>query len=249
MFELSYIAPRGQVKFDMFYGQEGPFVVLDSLTGLVGEFQDSPLQVVGSPGARVDFRDRVVAPMTGSFTLAVLSEEQWLLVRRSFSTREYGQLVLDTGVRRFSAPVRLAASLPSPGGAPKHASTLEVSLVSDGEFGGVWSRELSADSKLVTVTNLGDVPIWPEIVWSGDGGKVTLPSGASFTLPRVTGRHVLPLARSKSGKVSGPRGFDRGLTNQINAVGEQVPVGEQRTYKIPDGAELHWREGVLDPWI
>ena len=249
MFELSYIAPGGRERFDMFYGQEGPFIVLDSLTGLVGEFQDSPLQVVGSPGARVDFRDRVVSPMTGSFTLAVLSEEQWLTVRRSFSSREYGQLVLDTGERTFSAPVRLAASLPAPGGAPKHGSTVEVSLVSDGEFGGVWSREYSSPDNLVTVTNLGDVPIWPEVVWEGSGGNVILPSGASFTLPGVTGSHVLPLARSKSGRVIGPNGFDRELSRQIDAVGEQVPVGEQRQYRIPNGAELHWREGVLDPWI
>lgn len=249
MYELSYIAPNGGERFDMFYGQDGPYIVLDSISGLVGEFQDSPVQSVGAPGSRVDFRDRVVAPMTGSFTLVVLGGEQWVRVRRAFSSRQYGQLILQTEWNRFSLPVRLAQSLPTPGGAPKRGSTINVSLVSDGEYGGVWSSEHASSDNSVTVTNLGDVPIWPEIIWEGAGGQVTLPSGAAFTLPRVSGRHVLSLARHNSGRVVNNSGFSRELTKKIGAVGEQVPVGETRQYKIPTGAQLHWREGVLDPWI
>lgn len=249
MFELSYISPDGRNRFDMFYGDEGPYIVLDSLSGLVGEFQDSPIQTVGVPGARVDFRDRVVAPMTGSFTLVVLSTEQWLSVRQSFSTTKYGRLELRTEGRIFSCPVRLSSALPPPASAPKHGSTLEVSLVSDGEYGGLWSRAYQSDKNKVTVTNMGDVPIWPTVEWEGSGGSVKLPSGASFTLPAVHGPHMLSLARHMSGKVTSARGFEPDVTKQIGAVGEQVPVGQQRVYEIPAGAKLHWREGVLDPWI
>lgn len=249
MYELSYIAPGGADQFDMFFGQDGPYIVLDSIAGLVGEFQDSPVQSVGVPGSRVDFRDRVVAPMTGSFTLVVLSEGQWLRVRRAFSSRRYGQLVLSSDRGRFSAPVRLAQTLSTPSGEPKHGSTIAVSLVSDGEYGGVWSSQHASSDNLVTVTNLGDVPIWPEIIWDGAGGQVILPSGAAFQLPQVAGRHSLPLARQNAGRVFSGAGLERELSRQVGAVGEQVPVGESRQFQIPDGAELHWREGVLDPWI
>lgn len=249
MFELSYVSPDGRHHFEMFYGEDGPFIVLDSLSGLVGEFQDTPIQTVGVPGARVDFRDRVVAPMTGSFTLVVLSVEQWLSVRQAFSTTKYGRLELRSEGRIYSCPVRLSASLPAPQAAPKHGSTVEVSLVSDGDRGGVWSRSYQSDKKSVTVTNLGDVPVWPTVEWEGSGGAVTLPSGATLELPAVDRPHFLPLARNKAGKVTSDRGFEPEVTKKIGAVGEQVPVGEERTFSLPGGAKLHWREGVLDPWI
>lgn len=133
--------------------------------------------------------------------------------------------------------------------APKHGSTVDVSLVSDGDHGGLWSRSHQSDKKSVTVTNLGDVPVWPTVEWEGSGGVVMLPSGATLDLPAVDRPHFLPLARHKAGKVTSDRGFEPEITKKIGAVGEQVPVGESRKFSLPGGAKLHWREGVLDPWI
>lgn len=249
MFELVYVSPDFSTRFEMLQGEDGPFIVLDSLQGLVGEFSDTQIQTVGVPGARVDFRDRVVAPMTGGFDLVVTGVEQWLSVRKAFSTSKYGTLMLTVGAKTWSAKVRLSASLPSPGGRPHEGSIIHVQLVSDGEHGGLWFSTGESDARTVRVTNRGDVPVWPEIEWSGAGGVVTLPSGAQFELPSVSRAHVLPLARHRSGKVTSSRGYERAVTKKVNAVSESVPVGATRQFVLPEGAKLRWREGVLDPWV
>ena len=248
MYSLTYTSPGGE-HFEMLEGGDKPTIVLDSLTGLVGEFEDTSVRSLGVPGARVDFRDRVVAPMTGGFSLVVQSAEQWAMARAAFSTHRYGTLTLDVGDVKRTAPVRLSASLPSPGGRPKMGSQIQVALVSDGPGGGVWSERLQAMTQSVTVTNYGDVPVWPEIAWSGAGGDVYLPSGASFRLPPVSGEHRVSLARGERGRVYGPAGFDKDLTRTAGAVGEATPVGESRVYRVPSGARLEWSVGVLDPWI
>lgn len=248
-FELVYTSADG-VVLDLFDGSGGgPFVEVDSLSGFVGEFEDTVVSSPGVPGGRVDFRDRVVAPLTGSFTLVVPSREAWGVVREAFSTRRYGTLRLVSGRRVCELPVRLKVSLPSPGVRPGVGGRVQVDLVSDGVGGGVWlSRAVSRDSS-VTVTNWGDVPVWPEVVWSGAGGRVVLPSGVGFTLPAVVGEHRLPLARVNAGRVFGPDGeVDRALSREVGAVSEMVPVGESREYQVPDGAVLVWSVGVFDPW-
>lgn len=248
-FELVYTSADG-VVLDLFDGSGGgPFVEVDSLSGLVGEFEDTVVSSPGVPGGRVDFRDRVVAPMTGSFTLVVPSREAWGVVREAFSTHKYGTLRLTSGGRVSELSVRLRVSLPSPGVRPGVGERVQVDLVSDGVGGGVWlSRAVSRDS-IVTVTNWGDVPLWPEVVWSGAGGRVVLPSGVGFTLPAVVGEHRLPLARVNAGRVFGPDGeVDRALSREVGAVSEMVPVGESREYQTPEGAVLVWSVGVFDPW-
>ena len=96
-YSLKYVSPTG-AEYEFLDGSDGgPFVEIDTLAGFVGIFEDTPVQSVGVPGAVVDFRDRVVQQMTGSFTLVVYSREQWEKVRRDFSTREYGTLILDSG--------------------------------------------------------------------------------------------------------------------------------------------------------
>lgn len=248
-FELVYTSPDGDV-FDLLDGSSGgPFVEVDTLSGFVGEFEDTVVSSPGVPGGRVDFRDRVVAPMTGSFTLVVPSRESWGGVREAFSTCRYGTLRLVSGGRVCETPVRLSVALPSPGVRPGVGSRVQVELVSDGDGGGVWGvREVSREN-VATVTNWGDVPVWPVVVWEGRGGRVVLPSGVGFTLPAVVGRHELPLARTNAGRVFGPGGeVDRALSRQVGAVSEMVPVGESREYTVPDGAVLVWTVGVFDPW-
>lgn len=247
MASLAYTSPDGAVVFDGLSGGTGAFIEFDTLSGFVGEFEDTRVQVPGVPGAFVDSRDRVVQPMSGSFTLVVRSVEGWVRARMAFSSLRPGRLELSTSAGVVWTPVRLAVSLPSPGHVPSTGARLQVDLVSEV---GVWLKSRSSNAPIVTLRNEGDVPVSPTIVWEGDGGVVVLPSGARFELPAVTGEHRLSLAPENSGRVIAPDGtFNKTLTRQVQAVGERVPVGMARTYSTPDGAQLEWNIGVFDPWI
>lgn len=239
-YSLKYVSSTGH-EYEFLDGSDGePFVEMDTFSGFVGVFEDTPVQSVGVPGAVVDFRDRVVQQMTGAFTLVVFDRGQWEKVRRDFSTREYGTLILESD-RRFELPVRLAESLPTPGHVPSVGSRLEVSMVADT---GVWLSRASATNS-VSVTNWGDVPVWPEIVWKGNNQSVVLPSGVGFPLPYVMGTHRLPLDRRASGKAVGE---ESSSVVKTDAVGEMVPVGATRQYTVTSGARVEWSVGVLDPW-
>lgn len=240
-FRISYVSPREDFRLDS--GREsGVFIEVDTLEGFVGVFEDTGVEPVGVPGVVVDFRDRVVSPVEGSFTLVVSSVEDWWRVYRAFSTRDYGTL----HVGEFRLPVRLAESLPFPSAVPVGGARVVVRLRGDG---GVWFAPLSSNTNFVNVTNWGDVPVWPTLVWDGAGGAVTLPSKATFTLPPVSGEHTLYLDRVRAGEVYDPNGvYDRELTATVDAVSEGVPIGEQREYAIPTGARLAWNVGVFNPW-
>lgn len=238
--ELRYVAPGG-AEYRLLAGSDGgPFIAAESLTGLVGVFEDTPVSVVGVPGGRVDFRDRVVKPMEGGFQLVVFTREQWAKARRDFSTRQLGLLVL-IGERRFELPVRLSAPLPAPSTVPSAGTALDVALIADG---GVW-LSTGKGTGAVTVTNWGDVPVWPTIVFSGVG-KVTLPSGTTIPLPSVTGEHVLDLSRGRAGTAVN---VVSGSLVPVDAVAEMVPVGATRTFRTEGPVRLEWKIGVFDPWI
>lgn len=239
-YSLRYVSPTG-VEYEFLDGSDGePFVEVDTLSGFVGVFEDTPVQSVGVPGAVVNFQDRVVQQMPGSFTLVVFSRGQWEQARRDFSAREYGTLILDND-GLFELPVRLAESLPSPGHVPEVGSRIEVSMVADA---GVWESVVSGFGT-VEVTNWGEVPVWPTVVWSGAGGDVVLPSGVGFRLPQVSAEHRLSLDRRASGKAVNSL---TGAKVNTDAVGEMVPVGQSRSYTVPSGVKLEWRVGVFDPW-
>ena len=239
-YSLKYVSPTGH-EYEFLDGSDGePFVEMDTLSGFVGVFEDTPVQSVGVPGAVVDFRDRVVQQMTGAFTLVVFSRGQWEQARRDFSTREYGTLILDND-GLFELPVRLSESLPTPGHVPAVGSRIEVSMIADT---GVWLSRASSTG-IVNVTNWGDVPVWPEIVWKGNNQSVVLPSGVGFPLPYVMGTHRLPLDRRASGRAVGE---ESSSVVKTDAVGEMVPVGATRQYTVTSNARVEWSVGVLDPW-
>ena len=245
---LRYVSPDGFELFEGLSGRtSGPFIEQGTLTGFVGVFEDTDVQVPGVPGAFVDGRDRVVQPLTGSFVVVVHSLAEWQKVRRGFSTSRAGTLVLTHGTKEYRLPVRLAVVPPSPGDVPRSGSRVEVQLRGNG---GVWLESRSSDALTVTLRNDGDVPVSPTVVWNGAGGTVILPSGARFTLPAVTGEHRLSLAPENSGRVTNASDtHNPKLSDQVGAVGERVPVGASRRYSTPDGARLEWELGRFDPWI
>lgn len=246
-FKLTYTSPDGD-SFSLLQGKTGPFIEEGTVSGLVGEFEDTTVQTPGVPGGNVAFKDRVISPMTGGFTVVAHNEEEWARTRRAFSTWRYGQLHLECGGSQYWTPFRLARPITSPEMRPDIAARTPIEGVSDGPNGGVWNTHVTSKDPRVTVTNFGDVPVWPEYVWEGNGGRVTLPSGAGFNLPKVTGVHRLPLIRTNSGKIYGPEGVDHELSRTTGAVSEMTPVGTSRTYTQPAGSTLTWNVGVLDPW-
>lgn len=239
MYSLEYVSPGG-VSFDLF-DRGRVRVEADTIGGLVGQFEDTGVQVVGESGHSVFFGDRVVAPLEGSFTVVVRDPSAWREFYRAWSTRVQGSLILGFGGHRLLLRCRLAVPLPFPASVPRRGARVEVSVIGDS---GVWVESFTGTG-LVTVTNFGDIPVWPEIVWSGSGGSVVLPSGAGFMLPAVDGESVLPLRRSNSGRVW--QGGE--LTGvRVDCFCESVPVGESRDFRVPAGARLSWDVGVLNPW-
>lgn len=240
MYSLEYVSPVGDT-FDLFSRDSGVRVEFDTLSGLVGSFEDSSVELVGEPGQRVNFLDRVVKPLEGSFTAVVDNPDVWREWYSAWSTVSEGTLVLHTNYRTFRLPVTLAKPLPFPSSRPVVGSRVDVDVIS---HGGVWLEEHSGTGE-VTITNYGDVPIWGDLSWEGAGGDVVLPSGAHVTLPPVDSLHTLPLRRSNSGRVwrDGKR-----TTRRVDAVCESVPVGESRTFSTPTGCVLSWNVGVFSPW-
>lgn len=99
---------------------------------------------------------------------------------------------------------------------------------------GVAKSSLMTGTNTVTVTNHGDVPVWPIIRYEGAGGVVTTPSSATFTLPAMESEAIVDL-------------------NPMNlrldgAFPESVSPGGQGVWKLPAGAQLEWSIGVADPW-
>lgn len=99
---------------------------------------------------------------------------------------------------------------------------------------GMFSTALLHGSNTVTVTNYGDVDIFPRIKYTGAGGQVTNPSGAKFTLEPATAETVINLDPLKN-KTPG-------------VLCESVKPGGRGVWKLPAGAQLYWAAQVADPW-
>lgn len=247
MYVLDLISPGGVELNLISDGAPGGLAVeAGGVEGLTGMFQDTPVQAVGEPGQFVNFSDRVVNPITGSLTVRVLDPEQWGAFRRAWSVWDTSILRLTIDGTVFRLPCRLQSSFSFPASIPKRNDAVQVPIISDRP--GAWLVAYSG-AGLVTVTNSGDIPVSPVIAWNGAGGKVTLPSGAYFTLPAVTSEHTLPMARSNSGRVLDATGAPvASLTRAVGAVGERVPRGAQLLYSLPPGARLDWDVGYFDPF-
>ncbi|MCI6205772.1 MAG: hypothetical protein SPK00_07685 [Corynebacterium glucuronolyticum] len=239
MVRLSWVDHTG-VETSLYPLKGDVYLQGDTLEGFTGVWSDNPTQVIGEEGARVDPRNRVIEPMTGALTLAIRSRDAYRKVRRMFSESKPGWLVLD----RWRLCCRLAEGLPAPGVIPQRGATVRVSLIGDA---GVWVQRFSSTGN-VTVTNHGDVPVWPRIMWKGAGGPVVMPSGASFILPAVSENRVVDLRRSAGGRVTIPDTgvVDRPLSKQTLVISEMVPPGLRARFTVPVGATLSYEVGVLD---
>lgn len=113
----------------------------------------------------------------------------------------------------------------------RSAATLSVPVLC---ADGVAKTSVMTGTGSVTVTNHGDVSVWPKIRYQGAGGVVTNPSGAKFTLPRAAEETIIDL---------NPR-----VLRLDGAFPENVPPGDTGVWVLPAGAQLEWTLGVADPW-
>lgn len=113
----------------------------------------------------------------------------------------------------------------------RSAETLTVPVVC---FDGVAKSSVMTGTGTVTVTNYGDVSVWPKIRHEGAGGVVTNPSGAKFTIPRAAEETIIDL--------------DPRVLRLEGAFPESVPPGATGVWVLPAGAQLEWTLGVADPW-
>lgn len=224
------------------------------IDGLVGDGDDVTIARVGDVGQSLDsFQPK---PMTGTLTVFVRGDEAadvdavWAGFRSGFSRTRQGTLVVESPSQVLSAGVRLSGPIPAPDEDPTSGGLVrdvQVPLVAD--RCGWWTDWLS-ESGTVTVTNWGDLTVWPQIRWNGSPGTVILPSGAKLALPRAAAERIVSLSMSQAGFVTDKEGVpDFKLREQMRgAYPEGVPAGEKRTYQVPRGATLEWQIGVLDPW-
>lgn len=258
MYRIKYISPEGKEWGLSTESHQGVFLIEGGLDGLVGSSGDSVTTSTLLTGQR--FHGVHTEPMTGSLTcqIAPLSGDKVSDVMRRFrgawSRHVPGTLIIeDDDLGIFRANVRLSESIAAPFKQPDDNSSIEcvIPLIADE---GVWLfRHDSKTDKdgVVKVKNWGDTQLTVRISWKGSGGQVTLPSGATFTLPETSEERILWLDNNKSLMVTDvDEKIDRELWKTVSyqALAETVPMGEEKVFKIPDGAVLIWDVATFDPW-
>lgn len=248
MYEMTYVSPDG-ASFALTGGQIE--VVEGGVDKLTGSVKERAYTAVGMSGQLLE--SHVIEPIRGALTLVIDStptkpaEVLVFELRRAFSHYRLGQLAVATprGVARLRC--RLDGTISDPTEVHSRSSGLElrIPLVADE---GVWKVGPYTGAGKINVSNFGDVTTYLEITWQG-GGPITLPSGATLTLPATSERRRLLLNPADSCAIIDDAGaVDHTLWQQIPYLPEGVPAGGQRTYQLPAGATATWHVSTLDPW-
>jgi len=238
----------------------GVFLTESGIDGLVGEISHSTITVPGVPGAFVTGSE--VGSVSGSLkchiapTVINRTGEQIRAERSQLYNRFRGAF------HRFKSnrltvgdlwcDIYLNGKIDTPSGRVEDATQLDISIPVINRSG-LWFSSQSNSSSIVTVTNLGDVVIYPKIRWHGEGGRVILPSGASFTLPASPSPLTVSLNPNDGYAVYSGDSlvFDREQWVKIRGsiLGEGIPPGVTTWYQLPNLAALKWEVGYLDPWV
>lgn len=217
------------------------------LEGLLGESPVAGLRLPGRPGVLPVVRPGgAPEPIVGSVGLVACSVDDW---RRLFGRVSRGgfDVVVEFGGVRCVLPCRLVGSPSWPERDCDCWVELVLRVVAEG---GVWRQVVPPTSGSVTVTNTGDVAVYPTVVWRGAGGQVVMPSGNTITLPRVSAERRVDFDPVESLLVTDVDGLtDDVVWKQVRASGfpEGVPPGGEGTYRLPEGATLSYALGWLDP--
>lgn len=252
--ELEVFSPTGQTM-KLIGGTSGVSVAKGGMIPTHAVRQAETFQPVGVGPARLVKGRAKVGESSGSLTVNVrpaegrTALENWHRFVSMFEPDDYSTLVLTSPNQRvFRTRVRLAAEgVPEPEITAPVFLALGLPLVRDNSM---WSLVTTQDGPTVAVTNTGKTPLFPSIKWT-TGGTVTLPSGATFTLPTVPVARTVTLNHNLFFDVTDHAGKrDVNLWRQINAqvLGEMVPIGATRTFTIPSGAKLITETEVNKPW-
>lgn len=258
---LTYIDPTGDEWPLLAENHRGVFITEAGLAGLRGKRTETTLQLVGRDGQRLQPGGRLQG-MTPELQLTVThtdthtTGEVWAAWHQAWPDGAPGELVLETeteeGIEKLHLPVRLPqdADLSVWDYQPDDRDVLSVAwpMVSDV---GAWGHDYESSSTTTVIDNWGNALISPEVEWSGAGGTVVAPSGATFTLPAVTALRRMLLDTAENYLVlDGQGNVDVDLWHKLRGgvFATPVPPGRKATWKIPVGATLRWRVGVMNPW-
>lgn len=250
MVEYVVVTPQGE-EYNLTTGNQGVFMEQGGAEGLPrAQPQENGVAVVGVPGER--YTGMTIPKAEGSFTVSCFpheglsNKEVESRFKAGFSHHREGWFIIkgwpqgDLKMRfrlaGFSAPTRQA----------KHGIFTRVT-VDLSAARGLWDQQFTGTG-VVQVVNMGDAVIHPRARWR-EGGDLVMPSGAVVPLPTVSDARTLVLDASESNVVIDDQGeVDHEVWGSFPVYPEGVPVGETRTYQLPDGATLIWDVGYLDPW-
>lgn len=256
-YEVVYVDPHGR-SWDLSYGDDGVLLLMGGLDGLAGVRSTEGLRLAGVPGQVVIPGSSTVEPVGGVLQVLVdpadvaPMEQLYPAWVSAWSHDRAGRVE----IRRDGGPLtwfecRLGdEGLPSSPQSPLLQRQIEMAIpyvIDDGVF---WERGSGINN--VTVTNRGHVFIWPRVYWSGRGGSIVMPSGATITLPDVpAGERVFYFDPLESGLIADLDGNpDRVLWEKVRRpyFAESVPPGGERTYTLFPGARLEYDIGFSAPW-
>ena len=232
------------------------FVPEGALTTLVGSVSRSDTTVPGRHGARPG--KPVVQPIQTTVDFYLHTTKTTTMPETYARFYDFWDLDRDTVLEAHTdhplsplfLTMRLHQTLP---GLRKDKRDLDELTVPVQVFAkdGVFWTEPDHRGGTVTLTNTGDVTIHPEIRWTGPGGTVTTPSQATFTLPPVAAPRRVLIDAGESCVVLDDQGVrDDALSAVVSpqVFPEATPKRMSSTWVLPDGAELWWRTGILNPW-
>ena len=257
MEQMWYVSPNG-VQIDLVKpGDWSRRVAYAGVSGLVGKKTASVSTAVDMPGQRVTgFR---TTEMTGVLTLHIAEGEEGSVddlyseLVREFDAELSGTLFIQRdSVGTMSTPVRLNGEIPWPDswlGTGDETLSVDIPLISDA---GVWESMVVSQSGVVTVTNPGDVFVYPSVTWSNNV-TVTVPSGVAVPLPAPADGALRRLSLDPYSSHEVLR-QDGTVDEELSAVtaglllGEGVPRRETRRYVTSGGARIEYALMYLNPW-
>lgn len=254
MIDITYTSPQGQAFQIGNHLHQGVFIKEAGISGLVGAFEETSFSTVGTPGHTVTGLN--VKPISAQIELHITEwggdsvEEIFTRWRNAWSVHSSGTMTILSSIGPLSTPVKLAAPMPDLESDLRDATGYGLRMSVTGNTG-IWSTHTVGAEGTVTVTNPGDVTVWPKITWSGQGGQVTLPSKATFELPATVDQKTLWLNNAEACLVTSANGdVDTDMWKQLRetVMPEGIPPAASAEFTLSQGARLEWNLGFLDPW-
>lgn len=250
MVEYVWISPWGE-SWNLSTGDRGVFIEQGGYKDLPrAQVQHQGVEIAGRTGQRDT--ELLIPPASGSFTVSCFAHGGLSVgqveseFKAAFSHHKPGWLVvkgwpagdlrLKAKLVEFSAPTRQA----------EHGSFTRLTVTIHAPK--TLYMQGHSDSGVVEVHNPGDDTIWTRVRWR-EGGPLVMPSGAVTTLPTIPEERTLVLDPAESCVVlDDDDQVDDTLWGSFLVFPEGVPVGEARTYSLPEGAVLVWDVGYTNPW-